>query len=668
MVSHGPWQSLYSDKSTNSGADQLQAMGLAVLARNILLQARTPNGYVYIRDEGSHYTITLDVPIVDDFLRLPTRRARLFDPLLLASNADELAGMDPFEYEREREESAIYWERIRARQAARKGGVSPAVEEGADTKPHHQLSLYSGIRAFNLHKQVNDLARFWYRLPQDAYTEVLHALLDTFSHRPNRSDQLLAAWKSISKKYQLADITDMASQLQLTTGIAGMGANHPKADGVVKFGKITSLWLIEWLKVGGFFALSVPATVRSGREKVRTGKAKGHVKASDRKLYILRPRNASLTAIDAVLARFRESMRSTTSLRLDVLAALKFVEAFYETHLHRIDAVEASLDDPAATLPERCTAMVDGFDVVSSKNMSNSNVAFATMNLATINLPDWLPKVPIHEPLQVQKAVVQTALEIVGDHITLVRLIGWRTPDTTEEGSEEMELLRHYRNFLSARDDLRAFLEFTDAYGAYIISQRSSGRLVKQLTLSHLEVLMAHTSGDDYVQIIESRGFLNIATCIREATVKPQFLNSKPKRGVGGALTTVGSPYETRYGLSQDLSRAAQEGDGEFLSKVGDFLNAYRIENLRVMDRLNRDALAHGLLDIPLEQRKRLRPSHTTKDLDQVIKLTQQFHARLMCSLLLAYGYAKEGSDFTLVESENLEHEELPEEVPDLSE
>src|SRR5205085_2854204 len=132
------------------------------------------------------------------------------------------------------------------------------------------------------------------------------------------------------------------------------------------------------------------------------------------------------------------------------------------------------------------------------------------------NLPIWLPDMDSLENVKAAEALLKEHLEII-QHIRNSKVKG-------EEGSEEYELLRFYRDFLSGRD-LKPFWKFTSAFSSYLISQRESEknpkRWIRQLSYNGLEILIMHapTNHEDLTEIIQNKGFQHIADAIRRSTV-----------------------------------------------------------------------------------------------------------------------------------------------------
>jgi hypothetical protein len=124
-----------------------------------------------------------------------------------------------------------------------------------------------------------------------------------------------------------------------------------------------------------------------------------------------------------------------------------------------------------------------------------------------------------------------------------------------------------------------------------------------------------HTQeGPRLSKILETEGFQNIAYAIRQATVIAQYHKTQGER-----------KYDVRYGLGQQLARKAAYPQ-EFVAELADFLIKYNAENAQVME--NR----------PGPYRRSVR----TGDIDDIVALMDEFgDSRLICNLLVAYGYAR---------------------------
>ncbi len=246
---------------------------------------------------------------------------------------------------------------------------------------------------------------------------------------------------------------------------------------------------------------------------------------------------------------------------------------------------------------QRPSRVVAGFYSAFYKDLGN---AVATMNQSFIRLPGWVRVT--------RDADVNSALDILAEHEAIIRQFD-------ESHSDDHNLLLRYRDFVSG-DDLRAFFEFTTAYSAYIIGQRERARgRARQFTTPNLGRLIMHSQeGPRLSKILETEGFQNIAYAIRQATVTAQYRKKQGDR-----------KYDVRYGLGQQLARKAAYPQ-EFVAELADFLSKYNAENAQVME--NR----------PGPYRRSIR----TSDIDDIVALMDEFDdSRLICNLLVAYGYAR---------------------------
>ena len=120
--------------------------------------------------------------------------------------------------------------------------------------------------------------------------------------------------------------------------------------------------------------------------------------------------------------------------------------------------------------------------------------------------------------------------------------------------------------------------------------------------------------------ILQNPGFQRIAKAIRQSTVTPQYFKSKGDSG----------PYEVRYGLGAELMRQAAYPD-KFAQALSKFLHIYSQETSQIEERYKGN---------PPVRRIKI----STDDIDQVIALMDEYNdAETVASLLVAYGYAREG-------------------------
>jgi len=356
------------------------------------------------------------------------------------------------------------------------------------------------------------------------------------------------------------------------------GQNRAKAD-KLSMGNVKGFWLLEWLKAVGFYHAALTKQLRG---------------VKDRKTYVLAPSEIDLEVSGKVMHAFRGRMaRTETAIRSDVLASLRYTQALLEFTRQREGAsLKARLFKH-----QRPSRVVSGFYNAFYKNLGN---AVATMNLSFIGLPGWI---------RVGKeGDVADALDVLAEHEAIVRQFD-------ESHGDAYNLLLLYRDFLSG-NDLRPFFKFTTAYSGYFTSQKERrGGYVPQFTTTNLGRLIMHSQeGPRLSNILETPGFQNIAYAIRQATVTAQYRKQQGDRR-----------YDVRYGLGQQLARKAAYPQ-EFIAELADFLAKYNAENAQVMEK----------------RAGPYRRSIRTSDIDDIVALIDEFDdSRLICNLLVAYGYAR---------------------------
>src|SRR5260370_13993684 len=121
--------------------------------------------------------------------------------------------------------------------------------------------------------------------------------------------------------------------------------------------------------------------------------------------------------------------------------------------------------------------------------------------------------------------------------------------------------------------------------------------------------------------------------------------------------------YEVRYGLGQELMREAHYPD-KFSAALSRFLHQYNAETAREEEKLA-NKLKRAL--VPEDRRKnKMRGSVAYTDIDAIVHLIDDFGSEQVCSLLVAYGYARdphkeslEGSADDLVDDTELHSTDL---------
>jgi len=308
----------------------------------------------------------------------------------------------------------------------------------------------------------------------------------------------------------------------------------------------------------------------------------------DRKTYALAPVNMYLGANDTVLAAFQEALWNDTAVKMDILAALLYTRCFLDW------CKEARGQDLMTELlgqgPENFVA---GMYVAYYKSLGQAS---AVMNLSFIELPRWM---------QVESSEdVNTYKEVIEEHVNIIRNI--------DEEKVGYDLLVYYRDFLSG-GKWEAFFDFTAAYGQFLMREIDREHYwVRPFTTKNLEVLIMK-SNEPLAPILNTQGFCNIAEAIRRSTIVPQY-RGRDK-----------SEYDIRYGLGQELKRKALYND-EFIAALSEFMQSYNAENARVYEKTG----------------KQYRKNIMTTDIEDIVRLVDEYGATTVGNLLIAFGYARD--------------------------
>ncbi len=604
-------KSYYIDKTSDTSADTLLAVGFASLLSQVLHRLGKPSKGLTIEDAGPYHGVRLPIPVTEGDLQ----HLKPFSPLRLLVTATQIKKqaekqgkqLDGFYYEAEQEKSRVYYAKFKTLEAALRTPEArlnrsryPMLEELEEPDP--QLEHYRAIQQMRIAGSFNDLLQRWADL-EELQREHIRLLLTLFGSPDNDIVAAIAAWQKLAKEHDLRG-NALVTALQLVNPTAGKGANRSKSSTLAE-GNQDGFWLLELLKFVGFMDAAAPYVIRGSK---------------DRKTYVLQPRIIELGALQGMMRTFRAVCWSSTVVKLDIMAALRFAQTFVTL---REQALRGEAEEDEFSDEAQLSSIAQGFEVLSFKDMGS---AYATMNVACINLPQWLPEIKI-------PGDAELALALLKEHLQIIQQI---RNSKGEEGSEEYELLRFYRDFLSGHD-LRPFWKFTTAYSSYLISQREGERTpqrwIRQLSITGLENLLTMNNthkGGKLIEITNNTGFRRIAYAIRQSTVTAQYRRAQLKD----------RRYEVRYGLGQELMREASYRD-KFIIALSKFLHEYEAETAREDEKVATE-LGRKLT---LEDRraKGLRAQVDVDSIQAIVGLIDRFgSSELIGSMLIAYGYARE--------------------------
>jgi uncharacterized small protein (DUF1192 family) len=581
--------SYFIDKRSGTSADTLVAAGFAQLLRMLANQVGQDGGSISLVDCGACYRVDVPDAITDNDLGLI--EALPFVRHLDTSSQQAKLGAHyghGFDYDGERARREVYRERrkalppeARARDAILYG--NPELEALLVEAPDSRLPLYLVINQMKVAPSFNEPVVRWRELPPALLRAHIRLLLDLFSTQPNPLDATIKAWMAMAKQHSLGDAE--MTMLQVVNPTTGKGAARTKANALTIGGQ-SEFWLLELLKFAGFFALGHPQVISGSK---------------DRKTYVLRPRTIRLDVLDQVITTFRALHWSSTPAKIDVLAALDLTRVLVEFDRRALQKEHGDRRRRGLRPADR----VHGFDVTFYKDMGS---AFAVLNVAALNVPDWVPSVA-------SVAEADQVLAVLKEHIEVVGAIRARDG---EERTEEYELLRRYRDFLSGRD-IEPFLDFAALFASYLSRKIERGEYTRRFSVTTLKELIAMTR-QDFVRVIENEGFQHIADAIRRSTVTLQYA-----KGRGEPLK-----FDIRYGLAQDLVRSANDAEA-FIAALSDFVAKYNNESAQ---------------EYETSKGKKRRTRITEEDLSMLIRLLAEgYSPKTLARLLVAFGSAKASDD-----------------------
>jgi hypothetical protein len=446
------------------------------------------------------------------------------------------------------------------------------------SSPHPNWEIFRAVNPSALQSYNIPLGIWWQS--QKAFPELLKNLLAMVAKFPNDIEGAERAWSALCRKYGFEKTKEVTAN-QLVNPSQGKGINSQKSEWRDP-NNIKAFWLLEWLKTVGLFYGSYTRIVANPKDPRN---------AKDRKTYVLSPSKLGWSEHQAVMKHFRQTMSSSvTAIKMDVLVSLRYTQAFlrYYEEARVEDLSEDIFGNPPADL-------VNGMQMAYYKNLGNSP---AVMNIASVNLPRWV--VPDSRE---QLAGFQMSLD---EHISIIR-------DLDETRGEQFALLSQYRDFVSG-DSVDSFFQFTNAYSGFTMSQMERKKFIRLFSIPTLEVLFMNHKDKTYSEIMQSDGFQNIAYAIRHSTVSLQ----KAKRLRKPAT-------DIRYGLGQQLARKAAY-PADFLAELSEFLHLYNAENAQLREK----------------DRNPFRKDVRTEDIEEIVRLVDRFGSKVVCNMLVAFGYASE--------------------------
>jgi hypothetical protein len=590
----------YVNKVNETSADTLLAIGSAALLKQALYSLKKSSTGLLLYNAGVSFEITLPYALREEDL-VSSQTIPFIEPLISTKQKEKgRILLDGFDYDRELEKQKQLSAQLKSLPANLRSPEAyrrkaPELESLLSDGPRPDLAHYRTINVMKVPDTFNDLVLRWQGLSASQQWLAIRLLFRLFSQPENNLEEAIQSWKKLAKEQGISNKT--ATAVQVINPTTGKGANTSKSYRP-NSGGLDSFWLLELLKFKGFLIGAAPYMLRGSK---------------DRKIFVIQPTKVAFDTLTSIMDDFRRICWSSTAIKQDILASLRLAQILVDRR-HSELTIRQGLEDWE---PSPIVGIAQGFDVTFYKDMGS---AHATMNVATINIPTWFPSLATLE--QVREADL-----LLEEHLRIIRRIEGHQG---KEGSEEMELLQTYRDFLSGHD-LRSFWQFAARYSCYLFRQRERQKDVKrwlpQLTKKGLDFLAMHHQNKSMPvsSILTNPGFEHIASAIREATVNAQRRRSQEHD----------ETYEVRYGLDQELLRKAHYRD-DFLIELNKFITLYNVETAREEEKYAKKALA-----AKSERKPKLRYPVTTADMQRFTELLDTYPTELIATMLIAYGTSR---------------------------
>jgi hypothetical protein len=610
-------QSYYVPKRSGTLSDSLLAYGLAVLLQQLLMAGSKARRLISVRieDAGSHYLIILPEPVQEGWLE----ERKLPKDMALAIKRKKNLSEDVPQLDFNKT-----WEGIRALSAlkATQRNVHDSMGQQAtqdlvesfQEQSHRDLILLIGDYRMQVEGIHNQAIIQWHETTQAGYQVAnLKAILQMFATPWSDVDEALNAWV---KTVRLKGIKRRLNVSQVYNPSRGKGLIRTDAD-KLHSNNHESFWLLEYLKAVGLFVAAAPRAFTE--EKMR-------------KTYVLAPYNISITDHEDIFKQRFEPIfygLNASPIKADILASLQYAKAYLS---YCLEARSAGGEAP--DLNPRNS--IKGFYVATYVLLNDKS--YTMLNLSFLGLPPWLHRIDTLEDV----VAVQMVIE---EHERLIRSLA-------EQFQEGSDLLYAYRDFLTG-NQLDAFFDFCANYGEYVVHTLLTSSRVKQYSATSLDEIFGRIlimeqdktlsdqeirSKDDLTEFgfasKQHPGFHRIAYAIRQSTVIPQrqSANYKSKQRAEKPLYTV------RYGLGQNLRRKANSAR-ELLEALTEFVHEYNAETDQVYENTSQERMR----DPHNYARTHYRQRVMQENLDDVLALVKEYGPRLVCNMLVAYGYSAVG-------------------------
>lgn len=258
----------YIDKTRNTFADELTAAGFLRVLAELCWQQLGDRPTLTQIDRGPYFEITVEEPLD---LTLITANARSFSvaPVILTPYSRKKLPADliadsawTIDYDEQKQARGVWMEAFKALPKKAKSAYISGEADSELAAIGHLYEHWDILRLINPAALIgtNSLLEQWYQIGQAGLTGTVCALmLDLFAQAPNDVERTRTAWRDLAKHHDWRVVDAGASQFFNPS--QGKGINKTLPNGVGA-GNLAGFWLVEWLKLIGFYEIAFTRTMQ----------------------------------------------------------------------------------------------------------------------------------------------------------------------------------------------------------------------------------------------------------------------------------------------------------------------------------------------------------------------------------------------------------------------
>ena len=448
--------------------------------------------------------------------------------------------------------------------------------ESYENKPHFDYDIFSQIQVNSLGGYLKAYNNVFTN--RDLYVEFLNQILFLYSSLEDNSSLVNKYFAKMVKDNHFQKI-DKINSLQFFNPHQGKGVNSGKANSI-SLSQVSAFWLREYLKMAGCYKSMFIKRVKINNQKW------------DLKFYVIAPKSLDLSYLSTVYNNFKPTVGGNSTIKLDIISILRYEKTLIE-YMEKYQQ-----DKPSISKKFKPHQLVFGIYTAYQKNLGQNN---AISNIGCLNFPDFISISSFQEG--------KKWINIIDEHIRIINRINEDIGSTTS-------MLYHYRRFLSG-GTLDDFFAFNFEYTALLMRGITIRFMrLEPFTLGLMEEFI--TSADKNLKpILDNEGFKNIAKAIRNSTISEQYRKIHSKQ-----------EFEICYGMAQDLKRKSPLKE-DLISYLSEFIAKYNAETARYAE--NHQDLAKA---------GKIRATIKMQDIEEIVKLIDEYGSDVVGKLLSAYGYA----------------------------